>query len=144
MKYACCRVDMFCIGSCWILGEVTSQKGRNLTQSYDKSPYTKEMSKGKVTTQTEDPRVNFEKRFAHYEIYTWTLCHSYLHEKQRSRIQSLNRLKTIYITIAKSSFTVLYNMIFDSCKRRCIMLRNNGSRAVTWIWYKTWFIRTSV
>ena len=31
----------------------------------------------------------FEKRFAHYEIYTWTLCHSYLHEKQTSRIQSL-------------------------------------------------------
>ena len=26
----------------------------------------------------------------HYEIYTWTLCHSYLHEKQTSRIQSLN------------------------------------------------------
>ena len=25
----------------------------------------------------------------HYEIYTWTLCHSYLHEKQTSRIQSL-------------------------------------------------------
>ena len=39
---------------------------------------------------TEGPRVNFEKRFAHYEIYTWTLCHSYLHEKQTSRIQSLN------------------------------------------------------
>ena len=27
--------------------------------------------------ETEDPRVNFEKRFAHYEIYTWTLCLSY-------------------------------------------------------------------
>ena len=40
--------------------------------------------------KTEDPRVNFEKRFAHYEIYTWTLCHSYIHEKQTSRIQSLN------------------------------------------------------
>ena len=36
-----------------------------------------------------DECVNFEKRFAHYEIYTWTLCHSYLHEKQTSRIQSL-------------------------------------------------------
>ena len=36
--------------------------------------------------KTEDPRVNFEKRFAHYEIYTWTLCHSFLHEKQTSRI----------------------------------------------------------
>ena len=34
----------------------------------------------------EDPRVNFEKRFARYEIYTWTLCNSYLHEKQTSRI----------------------------------------------------------
>ena len=31
---------------------------------------------------TEVPRVNFGKRIAHYEIYTWTLCHSYLHEKQ--------------------------------------------------------------
>ena len=40
--------------------------------------------------KTEDPRVNFEKRFGHYEIYMWTLCHSYLHEKQTSRIQSLN------------------------------------------------------
>ena len=39
--------------------------------------------------KTEDPRVNLEKRFAHYEIYTWTLCHSYLYEKQTSRIQSL-------------------------------------------------------
>ena len=39
--------------------------------------------------KTEDPRVNFEKRFAHYEIYTWTLCHAYLHEKQTSRLQSL-------------------------------------------------------
>ena len=39
--------------------------------------------------KAEDPRVNFEKRFAHYEIYTWTICHSYLHEKQTSRIQSL-------------------------------------------------------
>ena len=39
--------------------------------------------------KTEDPRVNIEKRFAHYEVYTWTLCHSYLHEKQTSRIQSL-------------------------------------------------------
>ena len=28
--------------------------------------------------------------FAHYEIYTWTLCHSYLHEKQTISIQSLN------------------------------------------------------
>ena len=41
--------------------------------------------------KTEDPRVNFEKRFAHYEIYTLTLCHSYLHEKQTYRIQSLNK-----------------------------------------------------
>ena len=24
--------------------------------------------------KAEDPNVNFEKRFAHYEIYTWTLC----------------------------------------------------------------------
>ena len=41
--------------------------------------------------KTGDPRVNFEKRFAHYEIYTWTLCNSYLHEKQTSRIQSLSQ-----------------------------------------------------
>ena len=49
--------------------------------------------------ETEDPRVNFEKRFAHYEIYTWTLCHSYLHEKQTSIIQSLNKslhMKILY------------------------------------------------
>ena len=39
--------------------------------------------------KAEDPRVNFEKRFAHYEIHMWTLCHSYLYEKQTSRIQSL-------------------------------------------------------
>ena len=31
-------------------------------------------------------------RFAHYEINTWTLCHSYLNEKQTSRIQSLNKV----------------------------------------------------
>ena len=55
-----------------------------------------------------------------------------------------NGPKIIDITIAKSSFTVLNNMIFDSCQSRCNMLRKNGSRAVTWIWYKTWFIRTFV
>ena len=33
--------------------------------------------------KTEDPRVDFEKRFEHYEIYTWTFCHSYLHELQQ-------------------------------------------------------------
>ena len=41
--------------------------------------------------KTEDPCVNFEKHFPPYEIYTWTLCNSYLHEKQTSRIQSLNK-----------------------------------------------------
>ena len=39
--------------------------------------------------------------------------------------------KIIDITIAKSSFTVLHNMIFDICKSRCNMLRENGSSAVT-------------
>ena len=42
-----------------------------------------------------------------------------------------NGPKIINIAIAKSSFTVLYNMIFDSCKSRCNMLRKNGSRTVT-------------
>ena len=31
-------------------------------------------------------------REALFEIYTWILCLSYLHEKQTSRIQSLNKL----------------------------------------------------
>ena len=43
----------------------------------------------KCNGKKEDPRVHFEKRFAHYEIYTWTICHSYLHKKQTSRIQSI-------------------------------------------------------
>ena len=38
---------------------------------------------------TEGPRVNFVMREALYEIYTWILCLSYLHEKQTSWIQSL-------------------------------------------------------
>ena len=38
------------------------QKGRDLTQSYDKSPYTKKMSRGKVTTQTTP------KKFDHTAI----------------------------------------------------------------------------
>ena len=38
---------------------------------------------------TEGPCVNFVMREALYEIYTWILCLSYLHEKQTSRIQSL-------------------------------------------------------
>ena len=42
-----------------------------------------------------------------------------------------NGPKIIDITIAKSNFTVLYNMIFDGCQSRCNMLRKNGSRAVT-------------
>ena len=35
---------------------------------------------------TEGPRVNFIMREALFEIYTWILCLSYLHEKQTSRI----------------------------------------------------------
>ena len=31
---------------------------------------------------TEGPRVNFVMREALFEIYTWILCLSYLHEKQ--------------------------------------------------------------
>ena len=31
--------------------------------------------------------------------------------------------KIIHITIAKDSFTVLYNMIFDCCESGCYMLR---------------------
>ena len=38
---------------------------------------------------TESPCVNFVMREALFEIYTWILCLSYLHEKQTSRIQSL-------------------------------------------------------
>ena len=38
---------------------------------------------------TEGPRVNFVMREALFEIYTWILWLSYLHEKQTSRIQSL-------------------------------------------------------
>ena len=38
---------------------------------------------------TEGARVNFVMREALFEIYTWILCLSYLHEKQTSRIQSL-------------------------------------------------------
>ena len=38
---------------------------------------------------TEGPRVNFVMREALFDIYTWILCLSYLHEKQTSRIQSL-------------------------------------------------------
>ena len=37
---------------------------------------------------TEGPRVNFIMREELFEIYTWILCLSYLHEKQTSRIQS--------------------------------------------------------
>ena len=38
---------------------------------------------------TEGPGVNFVKREALFEIYTWILCLSYLHETQTSRIQFL-------------------------------------------------------
>ena len=41
---------------------------------------------------TEGPRVNFVNivmRKTLFEIYTWILCLSYLHEKRTSRIQSL-------------------------------------------------------
>ena len=57
--------------------------------------------------KAEDPRVNIEKRFAYYEIYTWTLCHSYLHEKQTSRIQSLN----IYINQNVSRMSDYVNLV---------------------------------
>ena len=32
---------------------------------------------------TEGPRVNFVMREALFEIYTWILCLSYLHEKKQ-------------------------------------------------------------
>ena len=44
--------------------------------------------------------------FAHYEIYTWTLCHSYLHEKQTSRIPSL------YLYFIKIVLFRLWNIRF--------------------------------
>ena len=36
---------------------------------------------------TEGPRVNFVMRGALFEIYTWILCVSYLHEKQTSTVE---------------------------------------------------------
>ena len=62
--------------------------------------------------KTEGPRVNFEKRLVHYEIYTWTLCHSYLHEKKKktSRIQSLNKCWTC--TEFSEAFTFLMENIY--------------------------------
>ena len=56
--------------------------------------------------KTENPRVNFEKRFAHYEIYTWALCLSYLNEEQTSRIQSLNHV--YYVTAMSPDIMVIY------------------------------------
>ena len=38
---------------------------------------------------TEGARVYFVMCEALFEIYTWILCLSYLHDKQTSRIQSL-------------------------------------------------------
>ena len=38
---------------------------------------------------TEGQRANFVMREALFEIYSWILCLSYLHEKQASTIQSL-------------------------------------------------------
>ena len=45
---------------------------------------------------TEGPGVNFVMREALFEIYTWILCLSYLHEKQTSRIQSLYIVFILY------------------------------------------------
>ena len=39
---------------------------------------------------TEGPRVNFVMREALFEIYTWILCLSYLHEKQTSTCVEFN------------------------------------------------------
>ena len=44
---------------------------------------------------TEGPRVHFVMRKALFEIYTWILCLSCLHEKQTSRIQSLYTLSKL-------------------------------------------------
>ena len=52
-----------------------------------------------------------------------------------------NGQKIIHITIAKGSFAVLYNMIFDCCESGCYMLRKDGSRTVTRICYETSFMR---
>ena len=58
--------------------------------------------------------------------------------------ESFDGPEIINIIIAKGSFTVLYNMIFDCCESGCYMLRLDGSRAVTRIWYEAWFIRIFV
>ena len=57
---------------------------------------------------TEGPRVNFVMREALFEIYTWILCLSYLHEKQTSRIQSLyTEQKKKGIILVVKPFSVL-------------------------------------
>ena len=44
--------------------------------------------------------------------------------------------KIIGITIAKSSFIVFDNMVFDSGSSGCNMFWNNGREAVARIWYE--------
>ena len=76
---------------------------------------------------TEDPRVNFEKRFALKKIYTWTLCHSYLHEKQTSRIQSLNEPINI-----PANTTTLNQRWFNFSFQRCINVEIRLDLKVEW------------
>ena len=59
-------------------------------------------------------------------------------------LNSFKGPRLTHITFAKGSLTVLYNMIFDCCESGWYLLRYDGSRAVTIIWYEACFIRSFV
>ena len=63
---------------------------------------------------TEGPRVNFVMRETLFEIYTWILCLSYLHEKQTSRIQSLYLyfIKTVPFWLLNIRFQIHNRAVF--------------------------------
>ena len=69
---------------------------------------------------TEGPRVNFVMREALFEIDTWILCLSYLHEKHTSRIQSL------YIYTLSKLYRFGYEIsVFFYTKHPVIILRGS-------------------
>ena len=76
---------------------------------------------------TEGPRVNFVMREALFEIYTWILGLSYLHEKQTSRIQSL------YLYFIKTVLFWLWNIRFKIHKRA--ILRTAAGTAGSYVMY---------
>ena len=86
---------------------------------------------------TEGLRVNFVMPEALFEIYTWIICASYLHEKQTSRIQSLYLYQNCTILATKYPF---FNTNYPVIILRASLFVVTPSHVASW---KKWMSKFS-